>query len=386
MGEIFLATHERLPGQFIVKVLSPDLVSPEALARFRQEALVMARLRHPNVVQLLDFNTTLSGLPYMVMEYLPGKDLAEVLAAQPLLPTGQVFAILQQVASALYAAHRIGIVHRDLKPKNIMVTPCEGRADLIKVIDFGISKSRRHSPVTGTSFIVGTPEFMSPEQAEGREQDVGYTAENLGTRRKLMRGRPATVSAHGMVGRSGELMLFVSADPLASPLAFAGQASISGLRVAELYEFIAPKTDVQASQGTVDVFASFTAKDGGITGGVKPVLKNVEIKPADQGLWNTAKAWLLDTSVNLASDRVPGRHAVATTIPIKGSLTAPDIQLWPAVLGVVRNAFVQGLASGFVNVPPATSPQKESVWKQAKDALKKDEGPPDAQPIKAQQN
>lgn len=173
MGDIHLASHERLPGQFVVKVLSADLVNDQdAFRRFRQEAVVMANIRHPNVVQLVDFNFTLAGLPYLVMEYLPGKDLADILLTRPFLAAAQVSSIIRQVACALDAAHKLAIVHRDLKPENIMVVPCEGQGDLIKVIDFGISKARRFNHVTSASMVMGTPEFMSPEQAQGRQEDI----------------------------------------------------------------------------------------------------------------------------------------------------------------------------------------------------------------------
>jgi serine/threonine protein kinase len=173
MGDIHLASHERLPGQFVVKVLSPDLVSDQdAFVRFRQEAVVMANIRHPNVVQLVDFNFTSAGLPFLVMEYLPGKDLADILTTRPFLAATQVSSIVRQVACALDTAHKLAIVHRDLKPENIMVVPCEGQGDLIKVIDFGISKARRFNHVTAASMVMGTPEFMSPEQAQGRQEEV----------------------------------------------------------------------------------------------------------------------------------------------------------------------------------------------------------------------
>jgi hypothetical protein len=235
--------------------------------------------------------------------------------------------------------------------------------------------------------IVGG-EVLFHERAGSHEQQLWLhhlelTAQNLATRPALAHGRPATVSAHGVLGRSGDLDLFVSADPFASPLSFAGQLSEKGLRASELYEFIEPKTHLQAGRGTIDVFAEFVSKDGLLTGGVKPVLKNIEVRPTEPGVWDRMKAWLADKAVRTASDRVPDRNAVATTVPLKGKLTDPDVQLWPTVLGVVRNAFVQGLASGFENLPPPTADKKEGKVEQAKDALKKDQGPPKAQPRKS---
>ena len=208
-------------------------------------------------------------------------------------------------------------------------------------------------------------------------------AENLPTRKSLAGGRPATVTARGVAGKSGQLDLFVSADPFASPLAMAGRFELRGLRVAELYDFIEPKTKLQTRNGTFDLFAEFKVKDGRIDGGVKPVLKNVDVRPADSGLWDRLKAWLADEAVKIASDRVPERNAVATTIPIQGRLTNPDIQMWPAILGVVRNAFVAGLSSGFARLPPAKADEKQSPLTQAKEAVTKDNGPPKAQPVQA---
>jgi hypothetical protein len=179
MGDIHLASHERLPGEFVVKVLSPDLVgNEEALVRFRQEAVVMATLRHPNVVQLVDFNVTQGGRPYLVMEYLPGENLGELLMKRS-FSAGEASAIVRQVACALDAAHQMGVVHRDLKPENIMVIPYVGQGELIKIIDFGISKARRFNHLTSNSMVMGTPEFMAPEQAEGRHDEVSASTDQF---------------------------------------------------------------------------------------------------------------------------------------------------------------------------------------------------------------
>lgn len=212
---------------------------------------------------------------------------------------------------------------------------------------------------------------------------LDVVAENLATRPGLTGGRPAVISGHARLGRSGDVSLFVSADPLASPLSFAGRAAVEGFRVAELYNFVAPATGLKAEKGTIDVFAEFVSKEGMLKGGVKPLLKNVEIEAVEPDLWDRLKAWMADTSVELASDRVPERNAVATTIPLSGRLTDPTLQLWPTVLGVVRNAFVRGLSSGFTNLPPPTAPAKEGPLTQVKKALLNDDaGPPKAQPEK----
>ena len=211
------------------------------------------------------------------------------------------------------------------------------------------------------------------------------SAENLATREELAGGRPATVNASAKLGKSGDVTMFVSANPFADKLEFAGEMSLKGWKVAELFDLIQPATKLQTPEGTLDVFVEFRAKGGGITGGVKPVLKNVRIRPTEDDFGNKLKAWVADKGLRLFSDRVPDRNAVVTVVPIKGKLTDPDIQLWPTILGVIRNAFVEGISSGFSHLPPPTADKKEGVLRQAKDALDKDEGPPEAQPTPAEE-
>jgi hypothetical protein len=206
------------------------------------------------------------------------------------------------------------------------------------------------------------------------------SAENLATREELAGGRPATVNASAKLGKSGDVTLFVSANPFAKSLEFAGKASLEGWKAAELFDLIQPATKLQTPEGTLDVFVEFRAKGGEITGGVKPVLKNVRVRATEDDLGNRLKAWVADKGLRLFSDRVPDRNAVATVVPIKGKLTDPDIQLWPTILGVIRNAFVEGISSGFTHLPPPTADKKEGVLEQAKEALDKDQGPPEAQP------
>jgi uncharacterized protein DUF748 len=210
--------------------------------------------------------------------------------------------------------------------------------------------------------------------------DIEVAAENLATRPGLGNGQPATVSMSALVGKSGDFSSFVSVNPFADQLEFAGNARLSGLKVAELRDFEEAAADIQTPKGTLDMFAEFTAKNGAITGGVKPVLKNVEVRAADDNLGTKLKAWAADTALDLFSDRVPGRNAVATVVPIKGRLDDPKAQIWPTVLSVIRNAFVEGISSSFASLPPPTSDKKEGVVEQTVDALKKDQPPAKAQP------
>ena len=175
MGEVYEATHARLPGRFAVKVLRSHLLAnEEAFRRFCREAEIMSALRHPHIIQIFYSNTSRDGLPYFAMELLEGVDLQTRLVQSGALPLPAAVRIVEAVASALGAAHALGIVHCDLKPANIFLMHGEGRDDdFVKVLDFGISKAAGSKPsLSRASEVMGTPEFMSPEQALGRVELV----------------------------------------------------------------------------------------------------------------------------------------------------------------------------------------------------------------------
>jgi serine/threonine protein kinase len=176
MGAVWEARHLRLPDKrVVVKVLLYGATEPVALARFRREAEIASKLGHPNIVQVLDFNTLADGSPYIVLELLQGESLAARLARGP-IPLEQVTVLVSQIGSGLAAAHRAGVVHRDLKPDNIFLSPTEidGEArDVAKILDFGISKIRGSQTVlTQDSTLIGTPQYMAPEQATGRNDAI----------------------------------------------------------------------------------------------------------------------------------------------------------------------------------------------------------------------
>jgi hypothetical protein len=174
MGAVYEATQLRLDRRVAVKVMARELtVNPEALERFRREARVTSALGHPHIVQVSDFSVTPSGEPFLVMELLEGEDLERRLRRVGRILPGDVVSIVKQVASALAAAHAKGIVHRDLKPGNIYLLAVAGEPDFVKVLDFGISKVRTATTkLTRTASIIGTPNYMSPEQAKGKTEDI----------------------------------------------------------------------------------------------------------------------------------------------------------------------------------------------------------------------
>ncbi len=178
MGQVYLAEHVKMGRRSAIKVMNPSMVhDPDAVARFNREASNASRITHPNVCAIYDFGETPDGLIYLAMEFIEGEPLTDLLEreAEGALPVPRAVTIFLQVAEALQAAHDLGIVHRDLKPDNIMLTRRKDGADVVKVVDFGIAKAvegdQAGQKVTKTGLVVGTPEFMSPEQLSGDTLD-----------------------------------------------------------------------------------------------------------------------------------------------------------------------------------------------------------------------
>jgi serine/threonine protein kinase len=176
MGMVFEAEHVRLRRRLAVKVLAQHLAKDaHALARFNREAEIISQLQHPHVVQVTDFDTTEAGEPYLVMELLAGESLASRLERERCLPIGDAVRIAYQVSSGLAAAHSANIVHRDLKPANIFLMQVPGQGVLVKLLDFGISKRAGVGKgLTGEYDILGTPDYMAPEQALGKTAHVDH--------------------------------------------------------------------------------------------------------------------------------------------------------------------------------------------------------------------
>jgi serine/threonine-protein kinase len=197
MGEVYEAAHERLAHRYAVKFLHPGVREhPEALSRFMREAQVTSRLRHPGIVSVVDFNTLPTGVAYLVMEYLEGESLGAFLARSGRLPLKRVVDIANQLSSALTAAHKQGVVHRDMHPQNVFMVPgVGGQTERVKILDFGISKIASISQkITGTAAVIGTPQYMSPEQAEGKTDELDAASDQFSLAAivyEMLTGRPA---------------------------------------------------------------------------------------------------------------------------------------------------------------------------------------------------
>ena len=177
MGAVYEATHTQLGKRVAVKVLLEKYAQREAIVkRLRQEAQLASSVGNEHIIDITDIGTTEDGRTYVVMEFLEGESLAECLARETKLSEQRILKVISQAASALAAAHAKGIVHRDIKPENLFLLKRKDQ-DFVKVVDFGISKSLRASGeeeeqprLTQTGMVLGTPLYMSPEQARGDDE------------------------------------------------------------------------------------------------------------------------------------------------------------------------------------------------------------------------
>jgi Domain of Unknown Function (DUF748) len=214
-----------------------------------------------------------------------------------------------------------------------------------------------------------------------RLHGIEGTLENFATRKALAESQPTVLAARGTLQESGRVSVFATADPLAKKVTFAGQGELKGLRLAELATLIGAKSGIEPDKGIFDLNVRFEAKEGKITGGVRPILKGVDMKAHKGGIGPKLKALLADAGIKIFSDDVAGRQAVATTIPIRGTIDDPDVQAVPTILGILRNAFVRGLSDGLSGLPQPTAKKGENVLEQARNALSPKRGAqPKAQP------
>jgi serine/threonine protein kinase/tetratricopeptide (TPR) repeat protein len=176
MGKVYKAQDTDLKEKVAIKLLKPEIAADKkTIERFRNELKFARKIRHKNVCQMYDLNKE-GGTHYISMEYVDGKDLKSMIRMMGQLSAGKTIFIAKQVCDGLAEAHRLGVIHRDLKPQNIMVDE-EGNA---RIMDFGIARSLKTKGITATGVMIGTPEYMSPEQVEGKEVDQRSDIYSLG--------------------------------------------------------------------------------------------------------------------------------------------------------------------------------------------------------------
>ncbi len=227
MGEVFLAEHTAIGKPVAIKILSEDFArKPRIVQRFLQEARASSAIRHENVVDITDYGHTPSGLPFLAMEYLVGEDLKATLRREGWLPWPRARAIILQVLAALAAAHSHGVIHRDIKPENCFRLKRGDNPDFIKVLDFGIAKvvgEDVDQHLTQTGVVMGTAEYMSPEQARSDPIDARTDLYAVGVILfEMLTGR-VPFKANGFMGTLSKHIM----EPPPSPRQVAPLADIS---------------------------------------------------------------------------------------------------------------------------------------------------------------
>jgi len=337
MGTVYLGEHVKMGRKDAIKVMARSMANdPEAIARFNREAANAAKITHPNVCAVYDYGETDDGLIYLAMELIEGESLSAVLRRQNTLAPQRAVQILHQTADALQAAHDLGIVHRDLKPDNIMLTRGRSGAEVVKVVDFGIAKAmtgEEGQQVTKTGLVVGTPEYMSPEQLSGDVLDGRSDIYSLA----LVFYRMLTGTLPFQAGTAQETMIKrLTDDPLPLNDAVPGASFPATLQAVLDRALARMPSDRYAGALT---FASDATR---AVAGMAPTAGATVAEAATQLLGTSPTDQLPDTRISEASTRSPATTP-QTPLPSASPARAARIsRRWPAVVGAVAVVAVGG--------------------------------------------
>ncbi|MCC6903147.1 MAG: serine/threonine protein kinase [Polyangiaceae bacterium] len=273
MGAVFLAEHVHMRKVVAVKVLHREMTYlQEVVARFEREAVAAARIEHAHVAAATDFGRLEDGSFYLVLEYIEGKSLRQMLDEGGPFSTDRALHVALQIADALSAAHAAGIVHRDLKPDNVMLIDRDGDPLFVKVLDFGIAKIElggAQSPLTQMGSVFGTPEYMAPEQAAGTPVDARADLYTLGVILYEMLSGKTPFSDDDLVV---VLTRQMTADPPALP------ASIDPNVAALVMQLLAKNPD-ERPQSALDLMARIEAFSA-VAIGSSPLSAMVPVTPS----------------------------------------------------------------------------------------------------------
>jgi len=257
MGTVYRVRQHPLERMAVLKLIHREMASDAtAVGRFEREMRVTAAIEHPHTVRVYDFGQ-IDGQPYLAMEYLAGRSLRQELDRTGALPAARVASIGVQVAKALGAAHRVGVVHRDLKPDNVMLVDGYGERDFVKVLDFGIARSLDQAGAgfrTSAGAIIGTPAYMSPEQASNVPLDARSDLYSLGVvLYEMLAGAPP------FVGESITALLFAHASVAPPPLP--SRVSCPPALEAAIFRLLSkdPAMRPASADETIDLLAPFAA-------------------------------------------------------------------------------------------------------------------------------
>jgi serine/threonine protein kinase len=361
MGVVYEAQHLLLGRRFAIKFLRPELVKKrESLARFQREAQAAGALESDNVAAVLDFGIVPDGSPYLVMEYLLGENLERLLAREGTLPLERASELVLQASRGVQCAHAAGIVHRDLKPQNLFTCRREDGTELVKVLDFGVAKLGTFddaNSATRTGSVLGTPAYMSPEQARG-EKSIDHRADvyALGAiLYELVSGqRPHP-------GDSPNAVLHHIATQPPVPLA-AARPELPTALLDVVARALAAEPDQRFS--SVEGFAQALAPFARRTVWPAPPIERLGARAGASPVARFSRFWAFAISagailaVMIALDRGPSspRDAASAAINAAGSLGSPPAPIAPAPVAASSSVAQLPAATAITSVPaPATA-------------------------------
>ena len=336
MGAVYAARDVRLPQQVAIKVLREQgMADPSTVARFKQEAEAASRINHDRVARVTDFGFMNDGRAYLVMEYVGGRTLKQVVSDRGPMDASEVSRIVTMVAEGLDAAHRLGIIHRDLKPDNVMILDDAGGGVRVKVLDFGIAKvlqsDGESAGRTQTGFVIGTPQWMSPEQILGETLDGRSDVYALGLLAyTMLTGRRAFESA------SAEAEMMARLTSLPRPLAELVPSASWPVGLQELLNQTLSRDVNDRPSGAL----AFAKEFAGVVGAGNMITPMTGVRAMDNSLATAeSRSSLVQTGVPVAA---PG----ASTVLRSRSATSMDTN--PSSTALLSD-------SSFSNTSPARS-------------------------------
>ncbi|PCC67688.1 serine/threonine-protein kinase [Nannocystis exedens] len=347
MGSVYLAQHALIRKKVAIKILAPEYaLKPELKERFLREARAAAAIDHDGVIEIHDFGETADGAAFFVMEYLEGEDLAAVIQREAPLPWPRARGIAVQICRALQAAHDRGIVHRDMKPGNCFRLDRDGR-DVVKVLDFGIAKLQNPDEgvgqaLTRTGMIFGTPEYMSPEQAQGLHHDHRVDIYAVGVILfELLTGKPPFI-ADTFMGLLNKHMF----DAPPRPRDVAPRADIPAAAEAVVLKALQKDPDLRF-QTMDELAAALAAVDAGVAPEIVP--EPLKAKPARGAPMQFRSA-----------DAPPRPTLPETTAPAFPAPFAPPRRRWNLALvaGLAGAAVAAGALVLFTQQDPSDSAEE----------------------------